>query len=161
MKTWLLGIILTAFAGELARQLAPSGREQALVRLTAGLLLALAVLRPLAALSRQRLDLELPVHWERWEAQEADYQKDWQEALSAVIAEKAEAYIWDKANQLGLDCQVTVTVKEGENGVPLPDTASILGEYNAALAGCMEEVGIPAEKQFWLEEIAWTEKSGG
>ena len=33
MKQWLLGIVLTAFAGGLARQLAPSGREQAMVRL--------------------------------------------------------------------------------------------------------------------------------
>lgn len=50
MKQWLLGIVLTAFAGGLARQLAPSGREQAMVRLVGGLLLTLAILRPLAGL---------------------------------------------------------------------------------------------------------------
>ena len=33
MKAWLLGIVLTAFASALARQLAPGGREQAMVRL--------------------------------------------------------------------------------------------------------------------------------
>ncbi len=161
IKTWLLGIVLTAFAGELARQLAPGGKEQAFVRFTAGLLLVLAVLRPLASLPQRRLELERAVPWEDWEAGEEDYQKDWQEALSSVIEEKTEAYIWDKANQLGLDCQITVTAAVGENGIPLPGTATILGNYSAALAGCMEEVGIPAEKQIWLEEMAWTERSGG
>ena len=48
MKSWLLGIVLTSLAGGLARQLAPQGREQAMVRLVCGLLLALAILRPLA-----------------------------------------------------------------------------------------------------------------
>ena len=47
---WLLGVTLTAFAGGLARQLAPKGREQALVALVCGLLLTLALLRPLAEL---------------------------------------------------------------------------------------------------------------
>ena len=94
IKTWLLGIVLTAFAGELARQLAPGGKEQAFVRFTAGLLLVLAVLRPLASLPQRRLELERAVPWEDWEAGEEDYQKDWQEALSSVIEEKTEAYIW-------------------------------------------------------------------
>ena len=39
MRAWLLGIVLTAFASGLARQLAPQGREQAMVRLAGGLLL--------------------------------------------------------------------------------------------------------------------------
>lgn len=46
MRSWLLGIVLTSLAAGLARQLAPKGREQAMVRLVGGLLLALAILRP-------------------------------------------------------------------------------------------------------------------
>ena len=42
-----MGIVLTSLAGGLARQLAPQGKEQAMVRLVSGLLLALAILRPL------------------------------------------------------------------------------------------------------------------
>ena len=44
MKSWLLGIVLTSLAAGLARQLAPKGREQAMVRLVGGLLLTLALL---------------------------------------------------------------------------------------------------------------------
>ena len=58
MRAWLLGIVLTAFASGLARQLAPQGREQAMVRLAGGLLLTLAVLRPLAGMDWEGPALE-------------------------------------------------------------------------------------------------------
>ena len=48
VRQWLLGVVLTAFAAALARQLAPEGEESAAVRLVGGLLLILALLRPLA-----------------------------------------------------------------------------------------------------------------
>ncbi len=148
VRQWLLGVVLTAFAGTLARQLAVGAKGQAMVRLTAGLLLTLAILRPIAAL--------------RWEApaegQASDYRKNQQEALAAVIEEKTAAYIWDKANELGLSCEVHVTTAAGESGIPLPDAVTITGSYSPALAACIEkEVGIPAGKQNWLEVPTWTE----
>lgn len=159
MKQWLLGIVLTAFAGGLARQLAPSGREQAMVRLVGGLLLTLAILRPLAELDWEGPALEAGSFQSRTAEQAEIYRKNQQEALAAIIAEKTGAYIWDKANQLGLACQVTVATAAGESGIPLPDTVTILGPYSPALAACIEEeVGLPAEKQIWLEETTWTEK---
>lgn len=159
MKQWLLGIVLTAFAGGLARQLAPSGREQAMVRLVSGLLLTLAILRPLAGMDWEGPALQAGSFQDQTSEQAEMYRKNQQEALAAIIAEKTEAYIWDKANQLGLACQVTVATAAGESGIPLPDTVTILGPYSPALAACIEEeVGLPAEKQIWLEETTWTEK---
>ena len=157
IRQWLLGVILTAFAGGLARQLAPKGKEESMVRLVSGLLLTLAILRPLAGTRWE--DIKLDVGDLQSQAQAESYRKDGQAALSSVIAEKTEAYIWDKANRLGLDCQIKVTTAAGAGGIPLPDTVTVLGAYNEALAACMEEeVGIPAEKQIWLEEKVWTER---
>ena len=159
MRAWLLGIVLTSLAGGLARQLAPQGREQAMVRLAAGLLLAAAIPRPLAG---QRWDAEalLPDMPDlRAGEQAAAYQKNQQDALSAIIAEKTQAYIWDKANQLGLACRAEVSVAAGEGGIPLPDRAVIYGPYSGELARCIEEeVGIPAEKLIWLEDEEWQER---
>lgn len=156
LRAWLLGIVLTAFAGGLARQLTGQGREQAVVRLVGGLLLTLAILQPLA-----QLDWEGPAapSFRAQSGEQADiYRKNQAEALRAIIEEKTEAYIWDKANRLGLDCTVSVAAAAGESGIPLPDTVTIRGSYSETLAVCIEEeVGIPAEKQFWLEEKAWTE----
>lgn len=160
MRSWLFGIVLTSLAGGLARQMAPQGKEQSMVRLVSGLLLALSILRPLAGGNREALTL-----WEERPAfqageQAAAYRKNQQDALSAIIAEKTEAYIWDKANRLGLVCTVTVTTAAGESGIPLPDTAVIRGPYSGELARCIEEeVGIPAEKMIWLEDEKWQEKT--
>lgn len=159
MRSWLLGIVLTSLAAGLARQLAPKGREQAMVRLVGGLLLALAILRPLAGGSWEGLELETDGLVLQGEELAGAYRKNQQEVLSAIIEEKTEAYIWDKANQLGLDCTVTVTVSPGENGIPLPESVVVRGAYSGELAMCMEEeVGIPAQKQIWLEEEAWQKR---
>jgi len=159
MKQWLLGIVLTAFAGGLARQLAPSGREQAMVRLVGGLLLTLAILRPLAGLDWEGPALEAGSFQSRTAEQAEIYRKNQQEALAAIIAEKTGAYIWDKANQLGLACQVTVATAAGESGIPLPESVTLAGPYSPALAAAIEEgVGVPVERQYWLEESEWTRK---
>ena len=93
MKSWLLGIVLTSLAAGLARQLAPKGREQAVVRLVGGLLMALAILRPLAGGAWEGLELETEGIKLRGEELAGTYRKNQQETLSAIIAEKTEAYI--------------------------------------------------------------------
>ena len=153
-RQWLLGVVLTAFAGGLARQLAPKGRERALVGLVCGLLLTLALLEPLAELEWAAAARDWPGPAQAALAE--SYRQEGQAALSAVIAEKTEAYILDKADRLGLRCAVEVAVSAGESGIPLPDAVTIRGGYSAALAACIEEeVGVPPEKQIWLEEEAW------
>ena len=127
-----------------------------MVRLVSGLLLALAILRPLAGGGWDGLEVAAGSFAFQSEEQAEIYRKNQQDALSAIIAEKTEAYILDKANQLGLDCTVRVAVEAGESGIPLPVSAAVRGPYSQALAECMEEeVGIPAQKQFWLEEEIW------
>ena len=157
IRRWMLGVVLTAFAGGLARQLTPKGREQAPVRLVCGLLLTLAVLQPLASVE-WTASVFHPEDLRQQAADQADvYRAGQQDALARVIAAKTEAYICDKADRLGLQCSVTVTTAAGESGIPLPDTVTVRGGYSAALASCIEEeVGVPPEKQFWLEDITWT-----
>lgn len=152
MRSWLLGIVLTSLAGGLARQLAPQGKEQAMVRLAGGLLLTLAILRPLAG--QEWTGAPLALENLEWQMEAEAYRKNQREELSAIIEEKAEAYIWDKANRLGLACTVEVTA--AAKGTPLPAAAVIRGPYSEALERCIEEeVGIPAEKLIWLEDEQW------
>lgn len=161
---WLTGVVLTAFAGSLARSLAPKGRGEAAVRLASGLLLALAVLRPLGSLAGASADLGLADLTRDAQEQAERWRGENQAALSAIIEERCASYIWDKADRLGLACRVSVRCAPGEGGVPLPDTVTVAGPYSEALsAWIQEEVGIPAEKQIWLEEDTWSgneEKNG-
>ena len=159
VRQWLLGVVLTAFAAALARQLAPEGKESAAVRLVGGLLLILALLRPLAGAEWSSAALEAGSFRLQTEEQARAYREKQIEALSAVIAEKTEAYIWDKAYQLGLDVTASVTVAAGESGIPLPESVTLAGPYSPALAAAIEEgVGVPVERQYWLEESEWTRK---
>ena len=130
-----------------------------MVRLVSGLLLVLAILRPLAGRDWENLEpLPETPDFQAGE-QAAAYRKNQQEALSAIIAEKTQAYIWDKANRLGLACRAEVTVEAGDGGIPLPSGAVLYGPYSQELARCIEEeVGIPAEKLIWLEDEKWQER---
>ena len=127
-----------------------------MVRLVSGLLLALAILRPLAGKNWEGLEVPAGNFSLQSREQAEIYRKNQQEALSAIIEEKTEAYILDKANRLGLDCTVRVTAAAGESGIPLPSSVTVRGAYSPALAKCMEEeVGIPAQNQTWLEDETW------
>ena len=47
----------------------------------------------------------------------------------------------------------------GEGGIPLPESVTVRGRYSGELARWLEEeVGIPAEKQIWLEEETWQKR---
>ena len=54
LRTWMLGIVLTGFAIGLAEQLVPNGKEQSAVKFVGGLLMILALLRPLVEVSWDR-----------------------------------------------------------------------------------------------------------
>lgn len=158
LRRWLLGIVLTSLAGGLAQRMAPRGREQAMVRLVGGLLLVLALLGPLGSLDGGEPAIEAGSFRARTEAQAEQYRENQLETLSAIIAEKTETYIWDKARSLGAERQVTVTVSTGAGGIPLPETVTLTGGYDSVLAAWIdEEVGIPVQGQIWLEGSAWSE----
>ena len=153
LRSWLLGIVLAAFASGLARQLVPSGKEQAFVRFASGLLMILALLRPLTEIPWHKSDLAVGSFYRTARQQTNEYTEDGQKALRAIIEEKTASYIWDKATELGLDCTVSVDAAVAEGGILLPDRVTITAPYSQSLAEWLEGVvGIPAEKQFWLEE---------
>lgn len=160
VKSWLLGVILTAFAAGLAQQIAPKGKEAAMVRLVGGLLLVLAILRPLGSIDWEELSLPAGNFSVQSESAAADYREKQQEELSAIIAEKTAAYIWDKASALGGDYRITVSVSAGESGVPLPRCVTIAGPYRQELATWIEsELGLGAAEQNWLEEGEWNTRN--
>lgn len=155
LRTWLLGVVFTAFAAGLATECIPKGRMQAMTRIAGGALMVLALLRPLGAVDWDKTILSVDAASLQTQQQTEIYRTEHEKELSSIIAERLETYIWDKATELGLTCTVRVRVLCGESGVPLPETVQISTAYDRALAVWLEEVvGIPAEKQIWLEESA-------
>ena len=157
LKTWLLGVVFSAFATGLANELAPKGREKALVRMVGGVLMVLTLLRPLGAIEWSEISIPTGNF-----SQQADIYRTQQEnALTAIIAERLETYIWDKATELGIACAVRVEVSCDESGIPTARSVEISAAHDPVLSAWLEEVvGIPAERQIWLEERVWTERTG-
>ena len=157
LRTWLLGVVFAAFATGLANELVPKGRERALVRMVGGALMVLALLRPLGSISWETISI--PVM--NFADQAENYREEQKNTLSAIIADRLESYIWDKATELGIACSVHVEMACDESAVPAPETVAVGARYDPVLAAWLEEVvGIPAEKQIWLEEEVWTERTG-
>ena len=152
IRQWLLGVVLTSFAVGLAVQIAPKGREQSLIRLVGGVLLLLAIFRPLTTPST---GTAIPAWGSLFAVDTTQYEETYQQSLSAIIAERTEAYIWDKATLLGISGTITVTTAVGESGIPLPRQVTIAASYHQELSAWIEqEVGISAQNQVWLEGMS-------
>ena len=80
-----------------------------------------------------------------------------EEVMKTLIAQKAGAYIVDKGQSLGLQCEVRVGVALDGSGWPVPWEAEISGAWTAeqkkSLSRAVEEdLGIPAQRQSFREE---------
>ena len=144
---WILGVTCAALLGALACELSGKGTLGQAGRLLSGLVLLWAVLSPLPGVDIARLTqpmletgTQLEQERERWNEQSAT-------AMRTVIEQESQAYILDKAQQLGLDCQVRVTCRM-EGGVWLPWSVRVSGiAPSAALSRAVEEeLGIAAER---------------
>lgn len=149
LRSWLLGVVACAVLVSLAGQLTDGGTMKKIVRFAGGMLLMLAMLRPLLRLDLAVLDVDLASYREAVSQLELELAQRQEDALSARIATETGAYIEDKADELGLSVRAAVRTEEVD-GVPLPVSVTLCGEENAALADCIErELGIAKEDQLW------------
>ena len=152
LRQWLLGITAAALAAALAQALTPEGTVKKLLRLTGGLVLLLAVVRPLKGLAPAALprpgDLVPSVET----AETAG-----EEVMKTLIAQKVGAYIVDKGDQLGCPCTAQVTVAEDGSGWAVPWSVEVRGQWTdkkkKELSQLIaQELNIPEERQTFLEE---------
>lgn len=152
LRQWLLGITAAALAVALAQALTPEGTVKKLLRLTGGLVLLLAVVRPLKGLAPEALprpgDLVPSVET----AETAG-----EEVMKTLIAQKVGAYIVDKGSALGCPCTAQVTVAEDGSGWAVPWSVEVRGQWTAQekkeLSRLIaQELNIPEERQTFLEE---------
>ena len=152
IRGWLLGVTAAALAVALADSLAPEGAVKKVGKLAGGLLMAAAILRPVAgldytvlagAMSRYQISVE-----GYGEALEVENER----LMKLIIEERTGAYIQDKAAELGMTCTAQVNCKAGEDGVLYPASVTVYGELTreqqAALGRVIEgNLAIPTENQ--------------
>lgn len=150
LKEWLLSVTAAAILCALAQGLIPPGPVRRVGRLTAGLVMAAALLAPLASLRGVE-----PEQWlESWQPQEEvqglEEQRD--ETMKTIIEEESGAYIVDKAAQLGVECEVQVVCSSEGEGVFLPWQITVTGELSPGqqeqlTQQIQEDLGVPPERQ--------------
>lgn len=152
IRSWLIGLFASAAAVSVLYSLMPKGKLQTVARLSGGLILLLALLRPALRWDGKLWESSLRRWQERVEVNTLSLQGAGENRLSSLIAEKAGAYIQEKAEAMALTCHPTVTT-ELRQGVPFPSTVTLDVSFHGALSQIIaEELDIPRERQYWQEE---------
>lgn len=152
LRDWLIGITTAAIILALADSLMPEGSVKRIGKFAGGLLLMLAILKPLLSLDYEVLAGSLANY--RYEVQEYSTSLGIEnERLKKIIIEdRTGAYIHDKAVDLGINCTVTVQCHMNENEQLYPALVTVYGDMTQGqreeLMRIIEaEIAIPPEKQ--------------
>lgn len=149
LRGWLMGLVAAALILTVLRALMPKGSIRPVARVTAGLVLLLVLLRPLAGLGGGSLRVRYDELEREITARIEDYQTLHENELESIIADSTAAYISEQAAHLGLTCRAEVRC-EVRDGTPQPASAAMDIPYDAQLAAAIaDDLGIPAEKQSW------------
>ena len=152
VKQWLLGITGAAVLVALAEGIMPEGGIRQVGKLTCGLLLLSAVLRPLAG---ENLSV-FPEDWFCDGAQLQSLRGETQIRMEQIIEEEFSAYSMDKARELGVSCEIRVSCQQEESGIFLPEQAEISGitgdeAQNIVAVMLCTELGLPQEALIFEE----------
>lgn len=153
LRIWLSSIVAVTLLIAMAESLVPEGTMRRVAGFTGGLVLLLALVRPVLAGGLPDLTLET----EKWtaaiEEEQASLSRQGEDALAALIAERTASYIWDKGAALGLEVKANVETRTGEAGLPVPERVELEGPYSKELADYItHELNIPPERQVWNEQ---------
>ena len=152
VREWLTSLVLAAMLVTVAQSLIQPGTIRQIASFIGGLILLAVLLRPILASDLLGFEVDFTAWQATVEEREAELRREQGEELAAIIEERTEAYISDKAGELGLAVHARVETRAGNDGVPVPWSAELTGERSAELAACLtEDLGIPAERQVWHE----------
>ena len=157
VRSWLLTVIGASLICALADALMPQGPVRRVGRLVCGLVLLGAILSPLTQLDLSRGQRWLEDYLASLDNREAELTETVNSQMKVIIEQEYAAYILDKAAQLGLDCDVRVECGLSEDGLYLPVRTEVAGlstagEQEQLIRVIEQDLGVPAERQFYAEE---------
>ena len=153
LKTWIIGITVASMLLGAADTMVTQSGIKRVLRLAGGILLLIVLLGPLAGISGGEVAFTSAGLQQGAEALEEQFRQEQQNALAAIIAEEVSAYISDKAQTMGISCEVHVETEVGGEGVPVPVRVRLETPYHPELSAWIEEeLEIPEERQIWQEE---------
>lgn len=153
MSEWLIGVTAAAMLAAVARCLMPAGAVRQVGGLVCAMMLLWAVLKPLGPLTGTLVgDLDLSA---QMQGREMQLKQQSEQMLKSLIEQECGTYIVDKAEQMGIDCQVSVAcVLDGEN-VWMPSSVCVTGELSLQQRRDLEQLisadlGVASGQQEYL-----------
>lgn len=153
IKGYLLSVSVCAFLVSIMVTILPEGGIKKVANLIGALLMILAVISPIAKIDVDRIAKSVTMFDIRTEEIRTGVELQNRTVLSEVIAERVEAYILDKAEEIGVNISAEITLDE-ERGYPYPVYVLIKGDVSKEDRVYLEllierDVGIPPERQEW------------
>ena len=151
-RGWLTAVVSVTLLLSVVQTLIPKGSLRESASLIGGLILLVVLLQPIGKLDLSDLSLDPAPYRQLVEQRQAELEAEEQKKLTELIETEMEAYISDKASDMGLKLRVRVSTAADDSGTPLPVQVELTGPRSEALARWLEtELGLPAERQVWNE----------
>lgn len=153
IREYLIRVTAAALICGVATKLIHKGVIGSVIKLSAGIFMALTVISPLINIQLDSIaDFTFDIQ-SAADAAAAEGEISAREAMAQIISEQTAAYILNKAETLGAMLTVEVTVSEDEYQIPSavkiegsvsPYAKSVLSAYIS------ENLGISTEEQTWI-----------
>ena len=144
-----MGLIAAAMLLSVMNTLLPKRIFRGIGQVTGGLILMLVLLQPVLGVQWEDFSEKYRDYEQQIDQQIETYTKDNQQQMEDIIERELNAYVWETAAQMGLDCEAEVETQI-RDGVPYPVSITLYTDYNEALSDrIFRELGIAPEQQQW------------
>ena len=152
LRDWLMTVITVSVIIAGAQSLMPRGGVRQVGQLVCGLVLLCVLARPLCAVSEVSVVEILEEYAEHVRVREGELELQAGQTRKSVIEEYCGTYILDQAAQMGISCEVKVECSMSGDGLWLPHSAELRGDFDAVTQSRLTELlerdlGIPVEEQ--------------
>lgn len=157
IRTWIIGIIAAAMLAAVTGCVTPKGTIGKIGKMVGGLVLMLSMLRPVAGIDLEQFSQNLTEYRAESGAYGEALEETNERLWKTIIEEKSAAYSEERADAMGINCQVTILCQTGEDGVPYPNEALVIGDLSSAQREQMQrmlesDLAIAPEKVYWKTE---------
>ena len=157
LKDWLLAVLAVSLLTAIAQAVMPEGSVKAVGRLACGLLVFLAVARPVLGIDYARLTSVIRSYTELTQQTESELTETKNSLTESIIAQETAAYIQDTTETLGLDCTAAVDWDWSEDGLPTPTEVIVTGDLTFAERETLtdtltQELGLERERIVYADD---------
>ena len=152
LRSYLRSITGASLICAIAMKIPIKGASASILRMICGIFMALTLLSPISAIKINKIDPVVDVIWSEAENAASEGENIAQDAMAQLIKNRCEAYILDKAADLGVSLDVRVSLTSQQLPVPQrvvltgavsPYQKSVITEY------LKEQLGIDGEEIQW------------